>query len=314
MTIHIRVAGSASQRSWFRGLVSLVITAIAAAPAPFLLAQGFQDEAEVAAVLVPVTVRDAKGRLVPDLEQKSFRLRIDGIEFPIRSFWQEGSLPISMTFLLDTSGSMGTRRLAEARDAILQFLGQRRHDDEVCLITFGAGEVKRRLPFGTDPSLVTRILEPLSGFGTTALYDVLTVAPKAMEGARNLRRVILLFTDGVDTASRFTPDDALAVMDELADPLYAFGIEPPPPANGASETYETLLARFAEASGGRYIRVADLRSLAEEGRRLRRELTQRYIIAFEPSGIGAAKLRTIEVAVKGDYDVLARKSYRGTLP
>jgi Ca-activated chloride channel homolog len=276
-------------------------------------AQAFKEEDEVSAVLVPVTVRDAKGRLVGDLERKAFHLYLDGLQFPIKSFWRENDLPLSLAFLLDTSGSMGHRRLGKASDAILEFVRQFRPGDEACLITFGAGEVKRRLPFGTDPRLLSRILESLSGFGTTALYDVLTVTPKVMDGAKNVRRAILLFTDGVDTASQFTPDDALNVLESLSDPLYTFGIEPPPPEAGKA-SYEELLRRFAEASGGRYIRVDDLAALPQAARGLRRELTQRYIIAFEPSGVGMEKQRKISVKVDGEYQVVTRQSYRGTLP
>jgi VWFA-related protein len=277
-------------------------------------AQDFADQAEVAEVLVPITVRDVKGRLVAHLEKSAFRLYVDGIEFPVRSFWREGGLPLSLTFVLDTSGSMGTRRLSRAREAILEFVGTLAPSDEVCLITFGAAEVKRRLPFGTDPSLLRRILDPLTGFGTTALFDVLSVAPRAMEGARNARRAILLFTDGVDTASELSADAALKVVESLADPLYVFGIEPPPPPPDAAETYEALLTRIAVASGGRYLRIDDAARLRAAALELRRELTQRYIIAFPPSGVGSAKQRTLAVRVEGPYQVVARQGYRGTLP
>ncbi len=298
----------------FRGaLVSAFAVAALLAGAPQLRGQDFQDEAEVAAVLVPVTVRDLKGHLMADLERKRFHLYVDDMQFPIKSFWREGGLPLSLTFLLDTSGSMGTRRLGKAGEAILEFVRQFRPGDEACLITFGAEEVKRRLPFGTDPTLLERILEPLRGYGTTALYDVLTVTPKAMEGAKNFRRAILLFTDGVDTASQFSPDDALTVLESLADPLYVFGIEPPPP-EGNGESYEDVLRRFAETSGGRYVHVDDAARLPDAARDLRHELTQRYIIAFEPSGVGEVKQRSISVSVDGKFQVVTRLGYRGTLP
>jgi Ca-activated chloride channel family protein len=307
-----RVDTGTPGRPALRG-VSVLLLAAPLLAAGVAAAQDFKDEAEVAAVLVPVTVRDAKGRLVSDLERKSFHLYVDGIQFPIKSFWHEGGLPLSLTFLLDTSGSMGRRRLGKASEAILELVRQFRRDDEACLITFGAGEVKRRLPFGTDPSLLTRILEPLSGYGTTALYDVLTITPRAMEGAKDIRRAILLFTDGVDTASQFSAADALKVVESLSDPIYVFGIEPPPPEAGA-ESYETLLTQFAEASGGRYLRVDDVAALPAAARALRGELTQRYIIAFEPSGVGTSKQRRIRVAVSGKFQVVTRQSYSGTLP
>lgn len=274
----------------------------------------FSATSEVSSILVPVTVRDKKARLVSHLEKDKFHLYVDGIEFPIRSFWREGGLPVSYAFVLDTSGSMGVRRLSKAREAILEFVRHMRSGDEACLITFGAAGVKRRLNFGTDPATLPLILESLRGFGTTALYDVLTAAPQIMEGATNIRRSILLFTDGVDTASTMTPTDAVKVLEDLADPLYVFGIEPPPADEGPPDSYEDLLTRFAAVSGGRYLRVDNASKLPEFGRVLRQELTMRYIINFDPSGVGSVKWRTIEVKVDGAHSVLTRQGYRGTLP
>lgn len=273
----------------------------------------FTDRSEVSAVLVAVTVKDSHGAPVATLKRDKFRLFVDDIEFPIRSFAREAVLPLSLAFVLDISGSMEGRRLHRADEVILEFLRQRGRDDEFSLITFGADEVARRLPFGTDPSLLPRILESLHGFGTTALYDTLTATPQIMRGARNPRRAVLLMTDGVDTASKVSPAEAQNVLEGMQDPLYAFGIEPPPPEPG-QETYESLLSRLAEASGGRYIKVGDVAELPLLGRELRRELATRYIITFEPSGVGTVKWRRLRVVVEGPYKVIAREGYRGTLP
>ncbi len=276
--------------------------------------KSYQATASVSSVLVPVTVRNRKGRLVSNLEQKKFRFFVDDIEFPIRSFWREGGLPISYTFLLDTSGSMGRRRLGKAGEAILEMVKQLRGQDEVCLITFGAAEVKRRLPFGSDAAELKPLLESLRGYGTTALYDLLTITPQAMDGAKNVRRAVILFTDGVDTASDMEPEDAVRVLEGLADPLYVLGIEPPPAEEGAEDSYERLLDLFATASGGRYLRVDQAARLPEFAQELRRELSMRYIIDFQPSGVGTARWRRIEVRVDGEFVVTARQGYSGTLP
>ncbi len=276
--------------------------------------QPFVDRAEVSAVLVPVTVRDARGRLVATLARERFRLLVDGLEVPIRSFWREGGLPLSLTVLLDASGSMGTRRLGRAREAVLSFVSQLAPSDEVCLITFGGGEVVRRLRFGEDPERLPEVLEPLRGYGSTALYDVLSTAPVLLQGARHVRRAILLFTDGVDTASAMSPEDAREILNGIEDPLYVFGIEPPPSVSGRPDTYDALLASFAAATGGRYVRVEDVAALPVLARTLRQELTMRYIIAFEPSGLGAVRERRIEVRVEGAYEVRTRRGYVGTLP
>jgi Ca-activated chloride channel family protein len=305
----------------FRPLLAQAIAATLLAAAPRGAAcqqppgpEVFRATAEVSAILVPVTVKDKRGRLIPTLERERFHLLVDDIEFPIKSFWREGGLPISYAFVVDVSGSMNGRRLARTRDAILEFVRQLRADDEVCLITFGAGEVKRRLSFGTDPGLLPRVLESLRGYGTTALYDMLTATPQVMEGTRNVRRVVVLFTDGVDTASEMTPGDAVKILEGLEDPLYVLGIEPPPAEEGPPDSYEDRLAQFAAASGGRYLRVDTAAKLPDFARGLRQELTMRYIITIEPSGLGSVKWRKLEVRVDGGYAVLARQGYRGTLP
>lgn len=275
----------------------------------------FRDRADVPLVLIPLSVRDRRGRMVANLDRDRFRLFIDDIEFPIQSFWWEGTLPVSYVFVLDVSGSMFGRRLARAREAILGFVSQFGPEDEAALITFGAGEVVRRLPFGADPGLLPAILEPLTGYGTTALYDVVAATPQVMDGARNMRRAAFLFTDGVDTASELEPEEAMEVLRSLEDPLFVFGLEPPPVDDEEDELgYEELLREFAVASGGRYLEVRNAAELPRLANQLRRELTMRYIIAFQPSGVGSNEWRRIRVEVSGNYQVTNRQGYRGTLP
>jgi Ca-activated chloride channel family protein len=274
----------------------------------------FQASAEVTSIIVPVTVRDGKGRMVTTLEQRDFRLRVDTLEVPVSSFWREGGLALSLALVIDVSGSMAGRRLAKTLEAVNEILRLLRPDDEVCIITFGGGEVRRRLKFEGDRSLAQRIVGSLQGYGTTALYDMLSATPQVMEGARNIRRATLLFTDGVDTASNMSPDQAVAVLQDLADPLYAIGIEPPPDDEGPPDTYEELLRRFAVASGGRYLHVDDAARLPVLAKELRQELGMRYILAFQTSGLGMAKWRKLEVGVPPGLAAQARHGYVGTLP
>jgi Ca-activated chloride channel homolog len=272
----------------------------------------FTDRTEVSAVLLSVTVRDRRGRLVPTLDKAQFRLFVDGVQYPIDSFWREAGLPLSLAFVVDVSGSMGTRRLEMAGRALTEFSSQLQPRDEAALITFGGGEVKRRLRFGGPVSSIPGILGRLRAFGTTNLYDVLTVAPQLTEDANHIRRAILLFTDGVDTASSRPESEALRVLEGVTDPLYVFGIEPPP--NQEGETYETILSRLATASGGRYIPVSEAAKLPLVARQLRQELTMRYIIAIQPSRIGLVQWRDVRVTVDGSHTATTRKGYVGTLP
>ena len=83
----------------------------------------YGSQVDVDAVVVPVTVRDAKGRVVKGVDRKKFQLLVDGYKVPIRDLHLENDLPISLGFILDTSGSMAGRKLDGSRNLIMAFLG-----------------------------------------------------------------------------------------------------------------------------------------------------------------------------------------------
>src|ERR1035438_182907 len=60
-------------------------------------------------VLLPVSVSDKNGKLVTDLQQKSFKVLENGVEQPIKLFKHE-DVPISLGIIVDNSGSMKEKR------------------------------------------------------------------------------------------------------------------------------------------------------------------------------------------------------------
>jgi len=106
----------------------------------------YGGEVSVNAVVAPVTVRDEEGRIVSELPQNRFHLYVDGMEVPIRDFARESDLPLSLGFILDSSGSMAGRKLAACQDLIHAFLEERRQDDQLALWTFGDDRVLERFP------------------------------------------------------------------------------------------------------------------------------------------------------------------------
>ncbi len=290
--------------------LTLVVSLVAAAP---LLAQ-YRGELAVDAVVVPVTVRDAKGRVVDTVPRDKFRLFVDGLEVTIQDLARENDLPLSLGFILDTSGSMAGHKLDACRRLVGAFLTVRRPDDQVALWTFGDERVLERFPFGMGWYLLPRVLETLKPWSTTALYDMLQRVPEVMDKATHPRRAVILLTDGVDNASRLGIEQAAEIAHGLSTPVYVLGVEPPPPPAGASgPSYEAVLERLAEASGGRYRRVPSTAEMPAAVDELLRELSSRFLISFTTSGVGDRKYRTIRVEVDG-YRATAREGYVGTLP
>lgn len=273
----------------------------------------YQGQVEVNAVIVPVTVRDAKGRVVRRVDRNKFRLFVDGRAVPIHDLHLENDLPISLGFILDTSGSMAGRKLAGCRELIMAFLAERRQEDQLGLWTFGNDQVLERFPFGMGWYLLPRTLETIKPWSTTALYDMVLRVPEVMEKARHHRRAAILLTDGVDNASAISAAEATEIARSLETPIYVLGVEPPPEPDAAGPSYEEILTVIADNSGGLYRRIPRAEEMPEAAKTLLEELSSRYILSFNTSGVGQRKWRPLEVTVAG-HETVTRTGYVGTLP
>jgi len=296
------------------GLLLIVLAVAAAVLMPRFASSQYRGEVAVEAVVAPVTVRTDSGRVVSKVSESKFDLFVDGHEVPIRDISRESDLPLSLGFILDTSGSMAGRKMTGSRSLIMAFLRERRQQDQLALWTFGNDRVLERFPFGMGWYLLPRVLETLRPWSTTALYDMILRVPEVMERATHPRRAVILLTDGVDNASAMDSSEATAIAQGLKTPVYVLGVEPPPRAAGAQgPSYEEVLELIAFSSGGHYQRIPRAEAMPAAVSSLLEELSSRYILTFSTSGLGVRKWRTIEVKVKG-HTATTRKGYVGTLP
>lgn len=294
--------------------VAILCAVILGAGWCWLGAQQYRGSVDVEAVVLPVTVRTESGRVVSRVSKDDFHLTIDGFRVPIRDLTREADLPLALGFILDTSGSMQGRKIRAGQDLARAFLSERRADDRLALWTFGDERVLERFPFGMSWYLLPRVLERIKPWSTTALYDMILRIPDVMESAEHPRRAAILVTDGVDNASRVTAEKATAIARGLQTPIYVLGVEPPPPPAGVDgPSYEEILRVIAEGSGGYYRRIPRLDRMPEVTRALLEELSTRYILTFETSGLGERKWRPITLRVDG-YRATVRSGYVGTLP
>ena len=102
-------------------------------------------------MLLPVVVFDKKGRFVDGLQKKDFRVRVETTGVEIDTFDRDDNAPVSMAFLVDTSGSMElAAKLTNAKRAIRSIVQGRLPGDDFALFAFSEGEVKLIADFSAN--------------------------------------------------------------------------------------------------------------------------------------------------------------------
>jgi VWFA-related protein len=175
-------------------------------------------------VHVTATVTDSRGHFVRGLGKDDFRISEDGESQPIVQFSAERA-PVSIGFALDTSSSMAGTKIREAKEALRRVMDDLLEgDDEVFLYTFSDTPLLRQ-NWTTDRRALREALEGVNANGRTALYDTVDQALRLLETGKYRKKVLLVVSDGNDTAS-FTPLSGLrARIRESEAMVYAIGVD-----------------------------------------------------------------------------------------
>jgi VWFA-related protein len=170
-------------------------------------------------VTVPVSVLDRQGRFVPNLRQEDFSIFENGVEQAV-AYFEPSEKPFTVALLLDTSAS--TRfHLWEIREAAIAFAKQLRPQDRVLIVTF-SDEVLLLTEATNDSNIINTVIEEnATPGGATRLYDAVALVIKERLNKIKGRKAIVLFTDGVDTASQMaTYQSTLRESEELDALIY----------------------------------------------------------------------------------------------
>lgn len=281
----------------------------------------FSESAGAEYVMLPVLVTDKAGKFADGLKKEDFVIRVESARVDFDTFERDESAPVSFAFLLDTSGSMGVaNKLENAKNAIRSIIRGRRPGDDFALFAFSEGEVHLVTDFSADPTKLVRALWDIEASGQTALFDAVAATPERMMRGRNNKRAILLFTDGVDNASRLSAVQMAEILQHVSVPVYPVGMKNAAFDGLTEKARQELsidnLQLLAGSSGGKLHLVAgeeDLRPLAGQ---IASEVRQQYLLGFAPSGKGDVKYRIVFVSVAkpGSWVVRTRRGYRGTAP
>ena len=225
---------------------------------------------------VHVNVTDGKDRPVGNLIRDNFRVFEDRSEQKITVFKHEDA-PLSLGLVIDNSRSMEPRK-ARMDAAALSFVQKSNPGDETFIVHFDdAARLDR--DFTNSIPLLEQTLASVRPFGQTAIYDALILALDHMPQAKNQKRVILLFTDGVDNSSKHTLAQAVEATKRARVAVYTVGLL----SQSGSQKAEDSLVRIAEASGGRAYFPSTVEEARSDMERVARDLREQYTLGYFPS-------------------------------
>ena len=276
----------------------------------------------VTAISIAVTVQDKGGKYINNLEAKDFAVYENTDKRAITYFNHNFMSPLSLTVLLDVSGSMGVlNKLEEVKVGIRDMITKElRPNDEVSLLIFADGQVEVAAPFSTDRTAFLSTLEKLQPFGQTALNDAVAVSPEFANRGHNEKRALLLVTDGVENDSRVTPEEAVEIARRVDIPIYTIGYKIPLSdqllkmlKRGKAVTSEGIVAtldRFSRATGGKAVFVNEPSEMYQAMRELKQEQSHQYLIGYTSYKDLSGAYRRIRVMVPGkSYKVRTREGY-----
>lgn len=154
---------------------------------------------ETSLVTIPVSVIDNEGRFFSNLKKHDFSIFEDGVKQEIASF-ASVEVPFHVVLTLDTSAS--TRfKLEDIQAAAYAFVKQLRPEDKVMIVSFD-NSVYQWSDFTSDREQLRRAIYETRTGGSTKLYEAVDLDISEFLASVSGRKAVVLFTDGVDTASR----------------------------------------------------------------------------------------------------------------
>ncbi|HYR27464.1 MAG TPA: VWA domain-containing protein, partial [Thermoanaerobaculia bacterium] len=249
----------------------------------------YMEELNVHLIELPITVL-VGGKPSSHLTEKDFKVTDEGKPVTLSKFEYVKNLPLSIGMAIDTSGSM-QRRMDEAQKAGAQFFQNvLKKGDKAFVLAFNE-ETELVQPWTTKLSDMHAGLAKLRAAETTALYDAVIEALYNFQGVRG-QKALVLISDGKDTASNYTYEQALDYARRAAVPIYAIGVG----IKTNDVDVRSKLQRLCTETGGTTYHIekaSDLQKIYDD---IQVELRSQYVLGFyPPADIKSGKWREVEV-------------------
>ena len=186
---------------------------------------------QVALVNMPVTVRNAKGEMVHDLEAQDFRITDNGVRQKISHF-DLGGDPLSLVILIETSSRIDPLLPGMRKTGILFTETVMGPEGEAAVVGFNDG-VDKLQDFTSDGDAIENVVTHLeTGTSGSRLYDAMAVGVDMLSGRMpqptaerpGRRRVMLVMSETVDAGSEAKLGEVLRKAQLRNVTIYSVGL------------------------------------------------------------------------------------------
>jgi VWFA-related protein len=266
---------------------------------------------DVTRVNLLFTVTDKKGRFMTDLKKNDFEITENKRKQNILEFTAETDLPLRLAILVDTSNSIRTR-FRFLQDAAVDFINtaMRTGQDKALIMHFDSVAQLAVDLTGDKTALATAVRRMQAG-GGTALYDSIYRASEQLtkdEPHDKYRRAIIILSDGEDTLSEFSREQALEMAQKADVVIYTVSTN----ITHNAATGDKVLRYMAEQTGGLAYFPFKEEDLGQSFVNITNELRHQYNVLYRPEPLirdGKYHAINVKVTAVGDMIVRARQGY-----
>jgi Ca-activated chloride channel family protein len=230
-----------------------------------------------------VSVKDPKGQTIGDLSKADFTVTDNGVTQTISVFEHHTEVPLSVSILIDTSGSTAKDleyEVGSLRKFVRALLKEGDPRDAVSLYAFNH-EVTRRTSFTRREGRINDALNGLKADAGTSLFDAVFLASEDLE-TRDGRHVMIVITDGGDTTSKQNFQSSLRRLQLGEVVAYPILVTPITTDPGRNLGGERVLAQYASNTGGRVFEPVESNKLDRIFTEILRDLRTQYLLAYSP--------------------------------
>lgn len=274
----------------------------------FINAPDFVDALDVQFVELYTTVTNRQGNFVEDLDLEDFTVLEEGQEQTVKRFERMRDLPLRAGLVLDTSLSM-LYSLPDVRKAAYGFFESvLTPKDRAALITF-SDEPHLQVRFTHDKEVLAGGLAGIEAEGETALYDSIIFSLHYFSGLDGKRAIIVL-TDGEDSTSQYTYEDAIDFARRTGVAVYIIGLN----LTSTETDVRLKMRRITSETGGELYMIDNALKLGRIYESIQEELRSQYLIAYQSSLTDGDPDAFREVEVQMLRKGLEAKTIRGYYP